>query len=91
MFMWPASGDETRGNYLSPKFQRSLACRLFMRRLGLDPSVLSAEDCDEQMARLILDQINASGVDRAVLLAFDAAYREDGTRDEQPNLDGDRQ
>ena len=79
-------GQRNNGNYLSPKFQRSLPCRLFMRRLGLDAGVLSTADCDEQIARLILGQINASCMDRAVLLAFDAAYREGGTRDEERTL-----
>ena len=53
---------------------------------GFGPEVLSEDDCDEQIARLILGQINASCLDRAVLLAFDAAYREDGTRDEERTL-----
>lgn len=79
-------GRGNSGNYLAAQFQRSLACHLFMRRLGLDPKVWNAEDVDEQIARMIIDQINASCVDRAVLLAFDAAYQDDGTRDEQRTL-----
>jgi len=79
-------GRGNSGNYLAPRFQRSLACHLFMRRLGLDPKVWNAGDVDEQIAQVIIGQINASCVDRAVLLAFDAAYHDDGTRDEQRTL-----
>lgn len=79
-------GSPSNGNFLAPRFQRSLACRLLRRRLGLSSGLLTAQDCDEQIARLIIGQINASQVDRAVLLAFDAAYREDGTRDEDRTL-----
>ena len=79
-------GSRNNGNYLSPKFQRSIACRLFMQQLGLSRNVLAADDADDQLARMILRQIDASGLDRAVLLAFDAAYRDDGTRDEERTL-----
>ena len=68
-------GRQNNGNYLSPRFQRSMACRLFLRRLGLASNMFNAEDVDEQIGRLIVSQINASEMDRAVLLAFDAAYR----------------
>ena len=78
-------GSQGSGNYLSPAFRRSLACRLFMRQLGLSARALNEPDCDRRIARFIVDQLNASGVDRAVLLAFDAAYRDDGTRDERSN------
>jgi len=79
-------GRPNNGNYLSPRFQRSMACRLFLRRLGLAPNRFDAEVVDEEIGRLIVSQINASSVDRAVLLAFDAAYRDDGSRDEQRTL-----
>jgi predicted TIM-barrel fold metal-dependent hydrolase len=79
-------GSQASGNYLAPAFRRSLAFRLFARRLGLPPGAARAPDCDQRIARLIVDKLNASQVDRAVLLAFDAAYREDGTRDEERTL-----
>lgn len=81
-----AGVERRNGNFLSPRFRRSLACRLFLRRLGLGANALNADDGDEQIARFIVNQVNASCVDRAVLLAFDAAYREDGTRDEERTL-----
>lgn len=79
-------GSQGSGNFLAPTFQRSLACRLFLRRLGLLPEILYEPDCDQQIARFIVDQLNSSEVDRAVMLAFDAAYREDGSRDQQHTL-----
>lgn len=79
-------GRGNSGNYLSPEFQRSLACRLFLQRLGLTQEILARENADQQIAELIVNQIHASCVDRAVLLAFDAAYRDDGTRDDGRTL-----
>ncbi|MBK8478391.1 MAG: amidohydrolase family protein [Opitutaceae bacterium] len=74
-------GTQGSGNQLSPRFRRSFAFRHFLRRLGLTPQIVDAPDCDAQIAHLIVAQINASSLDRVVLLAFDAAYHEDGTRD----------
>lgn len=79
-------GTQGSGNQLSPRFRRSFAFRHFLRRLGLPPNVLDAPDCDAQIARLVVARINASNVDRVVLLAFDAAHREDGTRNEDRTL-----
>jgi predicted TIM-barrel fold metal-dependent hydrolase len=79
-------GSQGSGNYLAPAFRRSYACRLFIRRLGLPPTVMQAPDCDLQIAHAILEELNASRVDGAVLLAFDAAYHDDGTRDDDHTL-----
>jgi uncharacterized protein len=79
-------GSQGSGNFLAPAFRRSLACRFFMRRVGLPREVMTEADCDQQIARLVVEQLNASEVERAVVLAFDAAYREDGTRDEERTL-----
>ena len=79
-------GSQDSGNLLAPAFQRSLACRLFMRRLGLPPGMVNVPDCDQRIARFIVDQLDASEVDRAVLLAFDAAYGDDGSRDDEHTL-----
>jgi predicted TIM-barrel fold metal-dependent hydrolase len=79
-------GSQGNGNFLASAFRRSLAFRLFVRRLGLPPGVAGAPDFDQQIARLIVDKLDASKVDRAVLLAFDAAYHDDGTRDEERTL-----
>jgi hypothetical protein len=79
-------GSQGSGNFLAPAFRRSLACRVFTRRLGLTPGIMNEMDCDQQIARLIVDQLSASEVDWAVGLAFDAAYRDDGTRDQDHTL-----
>jgi predicted TIM-barrel fold metal-dependent hydrolase len=79
-------GSQSTGNFLAPRFQRSLACRLFMRRLGVAPGLLNTPECDGQIAQIIISLVQASQVDRAVLLAFDAAYHEDGTRDQERTL-----
>ena len=79
-------GSQSTGNFLAPRFQRSLACRLFMRRLGVAPSLLNTQECDGQIAQIIVSLIEASQVDRSVLLAFDAAYHVDGTRHQERTL-----
>jgi predicted TIM-barrel fold metal-dependent hydrolase len=79
-------GSQASGNFLAPAFRRSVAFRWFLRRLGLPAGVTSAPDCDQQVARLIVNKLNASKVDHAVLLAFDAARHDDGTRDEERTL-----
>ena len=79
-------GAPRTGNYLAPRFRRSFACRRFMHHLGLRPEIWDAPDCDERVARVVVDQINASRVHRVVLLALDAAYNDDGSRDDQRTL-----
>jgi predicted TIM-barrel fold metal-dependent hydrolase len=79
-------GSEASGNFLAPAFRRSMAFRLFLRQIGLPTGVTSAPDCDQQVTRLIVNKLNASKVDQAVLLAFDAAHHDDGTRDEECTL-----
>ena len=74
-------GSGESGNCLSPAFQRRYAFRRLVHYLKLPPEVITWPDCDKQIARRILDWVDGSMVDRAVLLAFDAAYNEDGTRD----------
>jgi predicted TIM-barrel fold metal-dependent hydrolase len=80
------AGRRNSGNFLAPRFQRSVACRLFLKRLGLSPTLFDTEDVDTRIGELIVSQIDASRVDRAVLLAFDAAYQEDGIPDRQRTL-----
>jgi len=77
------AGSQASGNFLAPAFRRGPAFRLFARRLGLPEG---AEDFDQQIARWIVDKLEASQVDRAVLLAFDAACHDNGTRDEERTL-----
>ena len=75
------SATSNRGNHLAPAAQRSLAFRLFARRLGLSTTTWEQPDADDLISRRILAWLDESEVDRAVLLAFDAAYRSDGSCD----------
>jgi uncharacterized protein len=76
-------GSGGSGNYVSPEFQRRYAFRRIAHWLKLPKGTTSSPDCDLQIARRLLDWIDASVVDRAVLLAFDATYNENGTRDQE--------
>ena len=79
-------GSGGSGNYLAPAFQRRLAFRILIRQFGLPPEAMGGPDVDGQIARLIVNHLRTSMVDRAVLLAFDAAYHDNGTRDEERTL-----
>jgi predicted TIM-barrel fold metal-dependent hydrolase len=80
------TGSGSTGNYLSPVLRRRLSFRFLVRRLGLAPEALTRPDADWQIAQLIVNQLRASIVDRAVVLALDAAYRDDGARDDEHTL-----
>lgn len=79
-------GSGGSGNYLAPAFQRRYAFRRLVHCLKLPPEAITWPDCDHQIARRILDWVDGSMVDRAVLLAFDGACHEDGTRDHDRTL-----
>jgi predicted TIM-barrel fold metal-dependent hydrolase len=74
------------GNYVAPRFRRSYAFRFFSKRMGFSLKAFPQPDDDRQIASRVVKWLDASMVDRAVLLGFDAAYREDGRRDEQTTL-----
>jgi len=76
------NGSAGSGNSFSPAFRRSHAFRFLVRQLDLPPGIMDAPDADRRIADLIVERIQASVVDRAVLLALDAAYRDDGSRDD---------
>jgi predicted TIM-barrel fold metal-dependent hydrolase len=76
-------GSGGSGNYLSPAFQRRYAFRLMWRGFKLPIAAINSPDIDQQIAQRTVDWINDSEVDRAVLLAFDAAYHQDGSRDHE--------
>jgi len=64
------------GNWIAPAFRNRLLFRLFACQFGLSPNL------NEQ----ILTWLETSEIDRAVLLAFDGAYRRDGSHDEANTL-----
>ena len=76
-------GGGHSGNYAAPAFRRSRAFRRFSRRLGLPSGPASQRVDDRQTARRVVEWLEASAIDRAVFLGLDAAYREDGSRDDQ--------
>ncbi|MCX6872477.1 MAG: amidohydrolase family protein [Verrucomicrobia bacterium] len=74
------------GNWLAPAFQRSYAFRRVVHGLKLPSGMLARPDCDTRIAGQITAWIADSVLDHAVLLAFDAAYHDDGTRDHAHTL-----
>jgi predicted TIM-barrel fold metal-dependent hydrolase len=79
-------GSGGTGNYIAPQFRQSLAFRLLSRRMGFPSETGQQAMDDRQVARRVLDWLDASKVDHAALLGFDAAYHDDGRRDEQRTL-----
>ncbi len=68
------------GNYIGPALRRQFLFRLFAARLGIRADAGSAA-ADERIRRTVLGWLDRSTIDRAVLLAFDGAYRRDGSPD----------
>ncbi len=79
-------GSGNSGNYVAPTFRRSYAFRLFSKRLGLPLEADTQPGNDTEFAQRVVNWLDSSMVDRAVFLAFDAVYREDGSRDDQHTL-----
>lgn len=79
-------GTGDTGNYLAPRFRESRSFRRSLRRLGFTPAILATPDADQRLASAVIDEVNASWVDRVVLLALDAAYHDNGTRDDARTL-----
>jgi uncharacterized protein len=79
-------GSNESGNRISPALQLTRAFQRLARRLGLTRDMLAGPDVDWEIAQRILRWLETSTVDRAVFLALDAAYREDGTRDDARTL-----
>lgn len=72
---------ERNGNYLSKKILNSIPFRSFMLSCGIKRKALKNGDVDARFAKIIIDWIDQSHLDRAVLLAYDAVYRPDGELD----------
>jgi len=72
---------ERHGNFVCPRRQRSLAFRFFMRRFGLTQADIAHGRADDRVGAKMQAWLEASQVDRAVLLAFDGAYTRDGRPD----------
>lgn len=75
-------GNGRTGNYVAPGLRRSMAFRRMGRRLGFDAGAAAREGADETISSGVMELLRGSVVDRAVFLALDAAYDEDGARDD---------
>lgn len=77
VFCW---GENPEEGYLSRRTQRAWLTRLvlFLTRLRREPG----ETISEKIRHRLIRHVRASQLDAAVVLAQDAVYREDGTRDD---------
>lgn len=79
----PGMDAERYGNYLAPSRRRRIAFRFLMRRFGLTPADLDRAPPDDAVLAQTLTWLEESRIDHAVFLALDAAYRPDGSRDQE--------
>jgi len=76
IFCW---GENPQQGYLSPQLQRRWLTRVVRKLSGVDRE--PGETLSEKMRNRLLRQLDTSSLDYLVLLAQDAVYREDGSRD----------
>ena len=72
---------EENGNYLSRRILRSAPFLFFTRACGFSRRDLRRKGIDRGLAARVAEWIGGSGVDKAVLLAYDAVYADDGSID----------
>lgn len=77
IFCW---GENPEQGYLSEKTRRGLVTRLVMALTGLRKE--AGATLSEKMRSRLLRQLRGSKLDYAVVLAQDAVYREDGSRND---------
>lgn len=77
IFCW---GENPQQGYLSKKTQSSWLTRLIIWLTGIQRE--SGETLSEKLRHRLLRQLEASRLDYAVVLAQDAVYRDDGSRDD---------
>ncbi len=77
IFCW---GENPSEGFISKKTQQAWLTRLLIRKMKLlqEPG----EDLSSKMRNLLLRHVRGSSIDYAVVLAQDAVYREDGSRDD---------
>jgi predicted TIM-barrel fold metal-dependent hydrolase len=77
IFCW---GENPQDGYLSPKTRDSFLTRILLRITGIlkEPG----ETISAKLRHRLLRQVNESGLDYVVVLAQDAVYRSDGSRDD---------
>ncbi|MCG8586398.1 MAG: amidohydrolase [Pirellulales bacterium] len=77
IFCW---GENPQQGYLSEALRRRWLTRVIRKLSGVDRE--PGETLSEKMRNRLLRQFRASSLDRIVVLAQDAVYREDGSRDD---------
>ncbi len=77
IFCW---GEQPEQGYLSEKTRRGLVTRAVLAVTGLKKE--AGQTLSEKMRNRLLRQLRASHLDYAVVLAQDAVYRPDGSRDD---------
>jgi predicted TIM-barrel fold metal-dependent hydrolase len=77
VFCW---GEEPRDGFLSERTRRSWLTRLLLFLTGIRRE--PGETLSEKMRNRLLRQVRQSRLDYAVVLAQDAVYRSDGSRDD---------
>ena len=77
VFCW---GENPQDGYLSERTRKSWLTRLLMKMIGIARE--PGETLSEKMRSRLLRQVHESRLDRCIVLAQDAVYREDGSRDD---------
>lgn len=77
IFCW---GENPQQGYLSEALRKRWLTRIVRKLSGVDRE--PGEDLSEKMRNRLLRQFRESSLDRIVVLAQDAVYREDGSRDD---------
>lgn len=77
IFCW---GENPEQGYLSPTTRRSWLTRLIVRLTGLNQ--IPGATISEKIRNRLVNHLDASQLDFAVVLAQDAVYRENGSRDD---------
>lgn len=77
VFCW---GENPRDGYLSERTRRSWLTRLLMKMIGIARE--PGETLSDKMRSRLLRQVHESRLDRCIVLAQDAVYRDDGSRDD---------
>lgn len=77
VFCW---GERPEDGFMSPATQRTFLSRLLLRVTHLERE--PGETLSAKMRNMLLRHLRESSLDYAVVLAQDAIYRQDGTRDD---------
>ncbi len=77
VFCW---GDNPADGFLSEKTRKSWLTRVLLRMIGIQKE--QGDNLSQKMRSRLLRQLRESVLDYAVVLAQDAVYREDGSRDD---------